>query len=148
LRPEPAQWRRRSGAGRREGAARGRKREEKERSAGERKEDGKEKERWEGKEKRKEEKREKGGRKRKRGEKERGEGKKEKREKKEKGKEEKKEGGQKELGHYRLFIVLSTSHNQEKLFCQMFSQNGFSSTEEFDPPAQPQPEPELCQTHP
>jgi hypothetical protein len=109
---------------------------------GKKKRDGKEKK----KEKRRKERR--GEEKGKEEKKREGKGKKEKREKKEKGKEEKKEGGQKELGHYRLFIVLSTSHNQEKLFCQMFTQNGFSSTEEFDPPAQPQPEPELCQTHP
>jgi hypothetical protein len=95
---------------------------------------GKETERWGGEKERSGEKKKENRRKRERGRK-----KKRRKGKKEKGKEEKKEKGgeKKEWGHYRLFIVLSTSHREEKLFCQTFSQNGFSSTEESAPPAQP-----------
>jgi hypothetical protein len=47
-------------------------------------------------------------------------------------------------GHYGLFTTVSISHTQEKLFCQTFFRNGFNSTTESTPPAQPQPE--SCQT--
>jgi hypothetical protein len=53
-------------------------------------------------------------------------------------------------GYYGHFNFL---HSQEKLFCQMFLQNGFNSPAESAPPAQPQPEPpqsepEPCQKQP
>jgi hypothetical protein len=52
---------------------------------------------------------------------------------KKKKKENKKEIKKRE-GYYRHFILLSTFHIQEKLFCQMFSLNGFSSSTDSSPP--------------
>jgi hypothetical protein len=44
-------------------------------------------------------------------------------------------------------------NNWDKLFCQIFLQNGFWFTREYASPSQPQleltqPQPQLCQTHP
>jgi hypothetical protein len=71
-------------------------------------------------------------------------------EKKRKGKERKEKGNKKE-GYGRHFILSSTLHRQEKLFCQTFSQNGFSSIEKAAPPEESEPKPfsketEPCQT--
>jgi hypothetical protein len=50
----------------------------------------------------------------------------------------KKRKEKKEIGVLWTFQLL---HSHEKLFCQTFLQNGFSSLAESAPPAQPQPEP-------
>jgi hypothetical protein len=96
LRTEPARWRRRSGAGRRDGAARGREREEKERSARERKDEGKRKREMGRRKREKGEKKKENRRKRERGRKKKRKGKKGKRKRREKregGGREKKSGG-------------------------------------------------------
>jgi hypothetical protein len=56
-------------------------------------------------------------------------------------------------GYYGHLILLSTLHNQEKPFCQSFSENGSSSTRKAAPPEEPElepfwEEPEPCQTGP
>jgi hypothetical protein len=44
-------------------------------------------------------------------------------------------------GYYGHLILLSTLHNQEKPFCQSFSENGSSSTRKAAPPEEPELEP-------
>jgi hypothetical protein len=53
---------------------------------------------------------------------------------KKKKKENKKEIKKRE-GYYRHFTLLSTFRSEEKLFCQMFFFNRFTSSTEFTPPA-------------